>query len=721
MNYHILRRWIISVDIPISVQIPAYIILAYITGIIFTETFYPLRAVTGFLLLSFVPGFLIMGSFRECFRSTDLLYAIGLSVSISMLLGWLLNGIHILTGIFVPFERWNISIFYLIAYSILLMSMWKLTNSSLDTQIYNLSSNYNLRILIIISIIPVSAIIGVQMMEKYGHNEIILLVLFVVGIVPITVLYFSGSDKYHEYVVGMISLTLMIVNAIPRKYNREGELSVARTVIESGFWTPQGTIGSMPRIGVLHPTYSLVMDISLFWEFKIVHPILFALTPIIVYKISKKYFSTKTAFMSAALYLFLPRNHIFLSQNTRTGSAVLFVAFFILAFLDDEIPIYIQACITIIFLWSIVSSHYGIGPLFLFSLLISYVLSRLAAILLLDKSKSKLRYASMLSYPIVTYGMYDGLSSDTFEFLITSIYKQLFTRLFNTSTSTATRSLSYDMPSASYVVQYYGHIIIPILISVSLILVCIRFLLHGIPYLENYKSKIENFIYPSVSETTLRDTSYICLSVSLYIIIPLSFGPIPLSAGRVFGLIMIVLCPFVVLSLKSEKYEWIGHKPIGIALMIFFLFTSGFVPAVITHDVSPNPSIDQERIVESGSTHEKFAYFRSRVPATTVHASGFIQSYIPNRHTVERTRLSRYKPQFDQTSEGESGNPEFMRLNESDERYSNYVFLARADIVTGTSTQQWVGFIYYRYHPIPSYEADNKIYSIGKDEIISRR
>jgi hypothetical protein len=209
---------------------------------------------------------------------------------------------------------------------------------------------------------------------------------------------------------------------------------------------------------------------------------------------------------------------------------------------------------------------------------------------------------------------------------------------------------------------------------------------------------------------------FIGFAIGLYLILPLSFGPITLSSARIFGLVMVALAPFSILLLNSVELKSIKSKSAPIVLFVFLLMTSGFVSATMTHDVSPNPIIDGERIQEDGSRNEKFAYYRSSVPFSTITTSAFIRENIPANSIVEKSRLTRYRPQF--IGEVSAEQVRFERLDRSPVPPGNFIFISKSDINTNTITQQWLGFVYYEYHSISSYPSTNKVYTTGNDRVL---
>jgi len=52
--------------------------------------------------------------------------------------------------------------------------------------------------------------------------------------------------------------------------------------------------------------------------------------------------------------------------------------------------------------------------------------------------------------------------------------------------------------------------------------------------------------------------------------------------------------------------------------------------------MSPQPTIDGERIIESGSTQERFAYYRDSSSRNSVIATNFLLAHFPDGVTVQK-------------------------------------------------------------------------------------
>lgn len=670
------------------------------------------RGVAGFVLLSFVPGYLVVDTIRDEFRVADVLYAVGLSVTLSMFVGWVPNSVYLqLEPGPRPLSQPTISFVYVGAYGLLTAAVWYFGDQTPRHPLRHLLNDYDLRVLLVLLTVPTLAITGAVLINRTGFNGLTLLTIFLVGLVPVCVYAFDMKSKYYPLAIAAISLALILQNTVIMTYLGRGdglvEYEIGRQVLQNGFWVPLGGKAGMPRIGVLHPVYALLMDLNLLWEYKLIHPLLFALVPVVTYEITSRYFSKDIAFLSATLYTFLPRTYQLLGRNTRTGSAIMFTAFLLLILLDDDFPQRYKSFLGFAFFWSVITSHYGIGPLVLFAIVFAFGLNLLSSVVLENKRPTELPFERISLYAVLTTIWYMYLTTGTFGFVTGVIIENFTGEVLQTSSSTATRSLRFSMPSFSYQVMLFSHLLVGVLTSLGLGLVYLRYLGDGFPYGQRVTDWLRRTVYSGLSGRTLADSNYLHLAAGIYLFFPLSFGPQILSAGRTFGFVMMLLAPFPILVLRSTQFERIGAKPALASLFALLLVTSGFVSATVTHDVSPQPEIDGERIVESGSTLERFSYYHISTNQNTVVASNFILGHVPDRSTVQGTALGELFHQF-------YTGPQPAATSET---RSEYVYLSESDTVTGTYTYGLRGFTYYAYEPLPSFHESSRIYTTGRDEL----
>lgn len=727
--FAVLRTWARLPSIPQSIQFSLFILGAHLASLLPTGLLEIgiLQAITGFVLLSFLPGFLLMSHVVDEFRLTDILYAIGFSVAFSMFVGLVVNLFSLFPPVwFHPFEQPTMSLMYIVASGLLCGFVWTVNGSTSTLSIRGRSHGYDIRVFLIIACIPIFAVAGALLINRFNFNGLTLLTIGIIAITPVVVYYYDQKGRYYSTTIAAISAALLLQNTVITTYLKRGdagaEYDIVETVLQNGFWIPGAAKDAMPRIGVLQSTYTLLMDTSLLWTFKLVHPILFVAVPVITYVIASRYFSKKIAFLSGILYIFLPRTYQIISRNTRTGAAIFFTAMLLLILLDDERTGTFRRFLVITFYFGVISSHYGVGPLVLFALGVAYVLNTLAVSVLNRKRSSRLRFVQVLIFTCLIIIWYAFLTNGTFEFIISAIYGQISDALFITGESTAVRAATvsesrgiFGMPPGSYEVMFLGHLLLGVFASVGIGLVYLRYFAHGLPYLQKIRKWTDSYVFAGLSDRVVEDSNYIHLAVGMFAFFPLSFGPQILSAGRTYALVMIIIAPLPILVLRSTRLARIGAKPALVSMMVFLLITSGFMAAAVTHDVSPQPIIDGERIVEDGSTLEQFAYYRSSNSENVIEASGFISTNLPQDAIVHKSLIGKFILRF-HTSEPRS-DIQFTRIDSSSEDPQGYTYFSEPDTVTGINTQRYAGFIFYEYEPLPSYPGSDLIYTSGQDKV----
>jgi len=688
-----------------------------------------IQAVSGFLILSFVPGFLLISYALDEFNLTGFLYAVGFSVVFSMIVGSAANLLYLgFSTPVVPFEQPTMSIIYVWASAMLSILVWTLTDpNDAQTFIFRIP-DYDVRVLLLLASVPAFAITGAVLINRYAFNRLTLFAIACIAVVPVFVYYFDNRGTYYPIAIAATSAALLLQNTVIMTYlgrgDGLGEYGHADAVLQNGFWIPAGTFGSMPRIVTLQPAYSLVTDISLLWIFKLAHPILFVTVPLTTYLIATRYFSRDIAFLSATLYIFLPRTYQIISRNTRTGAAIMFTALLLLVILDTDLPNRLKNLLVITFFTGVLMSHYGVSTLLVFGLVVAYSGNVLAGYLLDNKLSSQISFRNIALMGVLFVVWYNYMTDGVYNFLVGAFFGQISDALFFTQESTAVRSIefategtggAFGMPSGTYEIMFFGHLFLGVFTSIGISLVYLRYFGHGIPYLLEIQRWVDRNVFPGLSEDVLEDSNYIHLAMGMFLFFPLSFGPQILSAGRTFALVMVIVAPFPILVLRSTRLQRVSAKPALILLVGFLLITSGFASAAVTHDVSTQPTIDSERIIESGSTQEQFALYRDSMSRNSIVASNFMLSHMPDGAIVQRTQIGKFTDAF-YTGDSRS-DFQFTGLDSSAETTNGYVYLSEPDTVTGTNTQAHLGFIFYTYESLPSYTESNTVYTTGDDRI----
>jgi len=133
-----------------------------------------------------------------------------------------------------------------------------------------------------------------------------------------------------------------------------------------------GILDSLLSISLLPTIYQSFLNINSEYLFKILYPILFSISPLIVYLVSKKYIGSSYAFLAS---LFFMSQQVFLSAayNPRTTLGILFFALSVMVLINSRLDEFSRKLLYIIFGGSIIVSHYSTAFIAFFVLLFTYI------------------------------------------------------------------------------------------------------------------------------------------------------------------------------------------------------------------------------------------------------------------------------------------------------------------------------------------------------------
>ncbi|WP_248898292.1 DUF2206 domain-containing protein [Haloplanus halobius] len=707
-----------------SIRFSGFLTILYAVSVFLPEPLpgtTAIQAALGFVLLTFVPGLLILRIIRDRFRPIDMLYAVALSLAFSMFVAWLANAVYMQFQIIPkPFNGTTLVWIYVGVISVLTASAWYLTRDQTPVDeiycVFSYICEYNTKIILLLLTLPVFGVSGALFINRVGENTIALSVLAACAVLPLLVLQFDRKRRYLGLSILAISFALVLQRALLATHLAFGdgmaEYSIAQNVLSTGYWIPTGTKGAMVRIGPMQAAYKLVMDIPLLWVFKIAHPVVFAFTPVIGYLLSTRYFSKEVAFLGSALYVFLPETYRLLPRNTRTGAAIFFTAVLVAVILDSDIKKRHRKFLALTFFWALITSHYGVGPLVLLLIIPAYVCYRVLRYLG-GESQPMAEFTGLTLYVVLTFGWYAYITRDTFDFVGSVLIGRALNFLTPTTNTAATNAISFEMPSLSFKVFFYSHLIIAALTCLTIGIIALIYLLRLLSVEHRAITQFENVIQED-APGALRNGAYLSVVLGLAVLFPLSFGPNVLSSARTFGLLMVILGPFAILAVRLPKFSRSQFVPASVLLIVLMLLSSGFIAATVTHDASRAPNFDRDRIMQSGDPIEQFALYRVYTPESGLFASSFIAEYIPDESTVYKSKLGTYQTELTVPDETD---PNIQSIENPDDLNEGYTYIAQADTTSGTITTGFNGFVYYDFFDLPQFISKNKVYTNGPAKV----
>jgi len=558
---------------------------------------FPLRQMIIFIYLTIIPGILIIGFLRLLSKLSIIeivLYSVGLSNSFLMIIGLIMNSICPIFGILKPISELSL----ITTIGICNLILWGLYLIRGDTFTKYIKVNYLRRPHLFLILLPFLSIFGAYSLTYYNSNISLLFMFAIISIIP-TLAILKFPEDFYPLVLWVISISLLfqtslVSTVVPNGGDAAIEYYYSKLVLSNNMWNYSipSNDNSMLRIVVLHPIFSILLGISLTWEYKIVHSLIFSLAPVALYLIYKKQTNSKIGFLSSCLFMFIFPFFTTLAMNTRTGMAILYMALIILLMVSNNVPRNIKVILYVLFSFSLITSHYGTAWLFMLALPILYIL-----ILIFNHLNDRLEFSEFLSFGLVAIYLIMAIS----WYMHTSRANifQDFTHSMYIILKNALTSLGFDVKT-SYTVfvivkEWVPTIeIIKYLFSFTILLSIIGIL--GIAWECIKLRKSYNFYVEYMF------LSVLFLGMFLSTLLPQTRSAAPI---RIYTLSMIFLSPFCVIGfIKLSKKSIIfkrDHSPLlifSIYLSILILFNSGFFSELFIKDYSPNILIHKKKLTE---------------------------------------------------------------------------------------------------------------------------
>ena len=347
-----------------------------------------IRQILGLFYLLFVPGALLLRilKFHNIETAIVILYSVGLSLATLMFFGLLINTLGSLKIIANPISTSTIllSLLFLVSFlSVLCYIRDRRFKANEMTKI-----NFKLfikPITLILIFIPFVSIIGTYLMNIYGLNIILLILLVIIGIL-IVFAGFKGiiPNELHEIAIFSIAISLLLQTTLISNYlwgwDIQFEYFSASLVLTNSFWNSQlsGLTNSTLSIVMLLPIFSKVLSLNLIWVLKIIYPLIYALMPIGLYNIYKKQFGPKIAILASLFFMSFVVFYVEMMQLAREQIAEFFLVLMLLVLFNQKINNVNTSIVLVIFAFAMIVSHYGTAYLFILVLIFVLALSFLS-------------------------------------------------------------------------------------------------------------------------------------------------------------------------------------------------------------------------------------------------------------------------------------------------------------------------------------------------------
>ncbi|MBR9705441.1 DUF2206 domain-containing protein [Candidatus Pacearchaeota archaeon] len=369
-----------------------------------------LRAILSFIFIITIPGILIIliMKVRNLGFWEYVVYGVGLSISFMMFLGVAIN--WILPWINITDKPLQLKFILPIFDMFLLLMFYFAFKRNLDLKIIKFKIPFfNLlnKVFIIIPILfPILAILGALILNNHGPNYLTMILLAGIALYVLAIVIFRKkiNPRIYPWAILMISVGIILSVSIRGFYlngsDINTEFNIFRLIFDYQKWDLQeysSSYNSLLSINILPTILNLFLGGSALSIFKIILPLIYALTPLIIYLFSKRFLNPLLSFLSA---------FFFMSQITflkwwwipiRQEVAFLFFGLSCLLFTSKFGNRKVRDILILIFGISLIVSHYSSTYIYFLVIILALALE----FLFLKKRKETVRFIKISSLIIL--------------------------------------------------------------------------------------------------------------------------------------------------------------------------------------------------------------------------------------------------------------------------------------------------------------------------------
>ena len=362
------------------------IISLIITNLVILLNIPFLRQIFGFLFLTLLPGLLILEILK--LNKIDFLEKFilswGLSISFLMFFGLLLNNLSLSLGYETPLATIPLLISFNIAFIVLAIIGYKIKTFE-KSFIKNYLPTFNLSIsekafLIVPILFPALSILGMYVMNTTDSNIILMFLLPLIPIYVVFVCFFNHkfSTRLYPVVIFLISISLLLLLSLRSNHiigtDTHSEFYLFRITLGNLHWAIHGhtSLDACLSISLLPTIYHSILNIPSEILFKILYSLIYSISPLVIYIISKKYVGEMYGFLASCFFMF-QANFLWTTANSRTSIAILFFALAMMVLFNDKIDPLKKRVLFIVFMASCIVSHYSTAYIFFFIMLGTFI------------------------------------------------------------------------------------------------------------------------------------------------------------------------------------------------------------------------------------------------------------------------------------------------------------------------------------------------------------
>lgn len=588
--------------------------------------------------LLFVPGYLFLGAINAKIKSltTCILFSIGMSCSIVMLVGFFMNIMYPIFGIAEPISKIS-TIVTMYSCAIVLFLACMITNPRMRL----LSQGDSTRNIVVEAILSASIItitcIGTLIIYYYGNNKMLFLALLLISLAPM--LIYIKKISFPIIILG-VSLSLLMHNELSSLNIQGSDLHIeyyfASLVKSTGYWdfNISHNYNAALSDSILPCIISNFSSIELVWVYKLVYPLLFSMTPIALYKAMARQFGKINSFLATYLFVSIFVYYTEMLQLSKQMIAEFFLSLIILIVVDKKINSLSKKMLSIIFILSIVVSHYGTSYIMLISLLLAIIFREIFGVFFEDREMSVTKPILVGLFLVSTLSWYMYMTQSSAFITLVNIgeymAKNIGNMFFDSSQFSSVHYLARELALSQSIMRYlyYVTVLLTVIGLIDIILSKIKKNNHNLTHVN-----IE-YLYISLA---------LLLWLVISIVLPFITGRGSIGFTRIYHISFICLAPFCILGgIKAESFiknlfKAVFKPKMGLCifLTLFFLFNTSVVSELIQEmvggDKALSPSLSQTRIEKTGTIEEKIPYYGFNYPDSDKYSAQWLGLHKGNK------------------------------------------------------------------------------------------
>lgn len=625
------------------------------------------RPLVVFVFLTFVPGHLLyVVAFEEMAPETWLPLVVPLSIIANIFSALLLNG-SVVLGMEGPLTAWTFILFQ----SGLVLSLATVFGFP---RYRGPVPRFRRSTVLGVTLVALS-VGGATYLNKTASATILFAYWGAVMLVSAMVIY-SRRVSFSPEFLYLFALSVLFQNSLVDTYLATGdgrtEYLIANLVLQSNYWNPTYPLpkNGMLRISLLHPVYSMGMDVPLMLEFKVVHPAIVATIPVSVYVLSKAVISDREALTATLLYCSFFGFYTLLARNTRDSVALLFgITVILVAVNSSDIKESVVQPILLFLLVGVVLSHYGIAILFVFIYISGFIVLKIIGREMGVRKLNTIRLGSLLVYVTVLYGWYSHVTSGRLFYILVNVLMNtllpIFRGRFNGSVGTMVLSETNVEPILQVIRIQYGLLLVFIFIGILVLAYDI----------------LGDMRAGALDASERVRVRFLAYSGAFGIPLLLAFSPLPIFGINRFWMSSLVL----LVSIAVIGMRLVGRRicrcdasqfraVLAVIVALSVVLNSG-VLATVVDGRTTQPNLVREEIIGENDPAEMFQLFTAFTTAEDMSATGWISYHKPAEAPVYGSGPKYMYPSQFFTEEFDPRKPPGNYRPMSTEMSAGYVFV----------------------------------------------